>query len=386
MMTHLISERYKTLPSSEFAKILEIASESKDVISLGPGEPDFVTPKPILDHIKKNLDRNTHYSSPEGKRELREAIVKNLKKENKITADPDQIIVTGGSTESLYLASLVTIDPGEEVVVPDPGFLDYTPMVESITGNAVPLALTEENGFEFDADEAKKIVGNKTKAIIINTPSNPTGRIFKRKTLEEVADFAVDNKLKVFSDEAYEKFVYGKSKHISIGSLNGMGDYVITFKTFSKSYAMTGFRVGYAVGNKDVISAMTRMHLYTSISAPTISQEAALFALSKGGASIKKMVAEYDRRRMMMMRRLDEIDGVTYLEPEGAFYIFPNIKSFNMSSVKFSHALLKKAKVLVVPGNEFGKNGEGHVRLSYATSYEKIEQAMDRIEKAVSSF
>ena len=379
-----ISERYFELPSSEFAQILRKAEEDKKIISLGPGEPDFTTPKHVIKFAKKKLDQGyTHYSPPQGRYDLREAIVKKLKKDNKINVSPDDIIVTCGSQEALFLATLALVDPGEKIIVPNPGFLAYIPMVESVTGTQLSLPLLEEDGFELNPDRIEDLIDNRTQVLLINTPGNPTGRILKRKTLEELADIVIEHDLKVFSDEAYEHFVYDNNKHISIGSLNGMKKYVLTFQSFSKTYAMPGFRVGYAAGPREIIQTMARLHLYCGLCAPTISQLAASEALKGSQKCVRDMKKEYDRRRKLVIKRLRQIPGITCLVPEGAFYTFPNIKSFGVSSVKFADFLLKKAKVLVVPGTEFGKYGEGYIRISYATSYEKIEMAFDKIEKAI---
>ena len=384
IIEHGISERYFELPSSEFARIMKTAEEDRNVISLGPGEPDFTTPRHIIKFAKKKLDQGyTHYSPPQGRSDLREIIAKKLKKDNKINLSPDEIIVTCGSQEALFLATLALVDPGEKIIVPNPGFLAYIPMVESVTGTQISIPLLEENGFELNPDEVEKLIDNRTQVLLINTPGNPTGRILKKKTLEELADIVIDHDLKVFSDEAYEKFVYDDKKHISIGSLNGMKKHVLTFQSFSKAYAMPGWRVGYAAGPKEIIQCMTRMHLYCGLCAPTISQLAALEALKRSQKCVRDMKKEYDRRRKLVIKRLRQIPSITCLIPEGAFYAFPNVKSFGVSSVKFADFLLKKAKVLVVPGTEFGKYGEGYIRISYATSYEKIEVAFNRIENAI---
>jgi len=381
-----ISERFFELPTSKFAEIMKVASEDKDVISLGPGEPDFTTPKHIIQFAKKKLDEGyTHYSPPQGRLDLREAITKKLKKDNKIHATPNEIIITCGSQEALFLATLALVDPGEKIIIPNPGFLAYIPMVEAVTGTEVSIPLLEENGFELNPDTVKELIDNRTQVLLINTPGNPTGRILKRKTLEELADIVIENDLKVFSDEAYEKFVYDDNKHISMASLNGMDKHVITFQSFSKSYAMAGWRVGYAVGPKDVIKSMTRIHLYCGLCSPTISQLAALEALRGNQKCVEDMRKEYDRRRKLIIKRLNEMN-ISCLKPEGAFYAFPNIRPFGKSSVEFADSLFNKAKVLVVPGTEFGKHGEGYVRLSYATSYDKIVKAMNRIEKVVRKF
>jgi len=381
---HGISERFFELPSSEFTQIMKTAGEDKKVISLGPGEPDFTTPKHIIQFAKKKLDQGyTHYSPPQGRIELREAIAKKLKKDNKINVSPDEIIVTCGSQEALFLATLALVDPGEKIIVPNPGFLAYIPMVESITGTQISISLLEEDGFEVNPDKVEELIDNRTQVLLINSPGNPTGRVLKKKTLEELADIVIEHDLKVFSDEAYEKFIYDNKKHISMGSLNGMKKNVLTFQSFSKSYAMPGWRVGYAAGPKEIIQCMTRLHLYCGLCSPTISQLAALEALRRSQKCVMDMKKEYDKRRKLIIKRLKQIPGITCLIPEGAFYAFPNIKSFGVSSVKFTHFLLKKAKVLTVPGTEFGKYGEGYIRISYATSYEKIEIAFNRIEKAI---
>lgn len=380
----IISEREEELPVSTIGELIRIAEESKGIISLGPGEPDFDTPKHIVYFACKKLREGyTHYSPPAGRSELREAIAKKLKKENKIEAAPDQIVVTVGSTEAIMMALMCTIDPGEGVLVPDPGFLAYKPIAEILNGMPLCVPHFEEDGFQFNLDEAKRVIlPEKTNIMIVNTPSNPTGVVFGRKTLEEIADFLCEYDLLAISDEAYEKFVYSGEKHISLGSLNGMGNRVLTLHSFSKTYAMPGFRVGYAAGPENIINAMKKIHIYTSVCAPTVSQEAALAALKGPQKSVAMMVKEYDRRRKLINRRLNEIPGFSCIEPKGAFYAFPNIKGFGMNSLAFSKWLLKEAKVAVVPGTEFGKNGEGYVRCSFATSYEKIEKALDRIEDA----
>lgn len=380
-----IAKREWQLPKTEFTKIMEIAEEAKDVISLGPGEPDFTTPRHIINFAKKKLDQGyTHYSSPDGRDELKELVAKKLKKENGIDVPPERIVVTAGSQEALFLALMVLVDPTEQVLVPDPGFLAYKPMVEVLDGVAASLPLHENEGFQVNPDRIKELIEpGKTKVLIINSPSNPTGTVLKKKVLEEIADVAVENNLVIFSDEAYEKFVYDGAKHVSVGSLNGMENYVVTFHSFSKTYAMPGWRVGYAAGPPDIINAMVRCHLYTSVCASTISQLAAAQALKGPQKEIGKMRREYDRRRKMLIKRLNEIPKISCLKPEGAFYAFPNITRLNMSSLQVSHLFLNKAKVLVVPGSEFEKYGEGYIRISYATSYEKIKQALDRIEKLV---
>ncbi len=385
MIRHIISEREEELPASMIGKLLKIAEERKDIISLGPGEPDFDSPGNIIKAVKKRLEQKyTHYSPPGGRTELKETIIKKLGKENRIKTMPENIIVTTGSTEAILLALMCTIDPGEGVLLPDPGFLAYKPTVEILNGIPLSVPLYEEDGFEFTTERMEKtIIPEKTNVLIINTPSNPTGTVFSRKRLEEIADFAREHELLVISDEAYEKFVYDDARHISIGSLNGMAEYVLTLHSFSKTYAMPGFRIGYAAGPENLVRAMTKLHTFTSICAPTLSQMAAMDALKGSQAAVEKMRREYDRRRRMVVKRINEIPGVSCIMPKGAFYAFPNIKGFGMKSLNFSEWLLRRSKVAVVPGTEFGRMGEGYIRISYATSYEKIESAMNKIERAV---
>jgi len=379
-----ISERELELPKTQFVEIMKIAEERKDIISLGPGEPDFNTPKHIRDFAKKQLDKGqTHYTPIGGITEVKEAFAKKLKRENKIDVDPEkQIIVTVGAKEGILLSLMALMDPGDSAIVPNPGYVAYIPIIDTLNGRPHSLHLKPEENWEYDLDRAKKLLTDKTTLLILNSPSNPTGTVFSRKRLEEIADFAVDNCLIVLSDEAYERFVYDKAKHVSIGSLNGMENHALSLFSFSKTYAMPGFRVGYAAGPSDIIQAMTRLKLGTTLSTPTISQLAAKFAVESTQRPVQEMLREYSRRRKLILQRLKEI-GFDCTKPEGAFYLFPSIKKFGMSSTGFSKLLLEKAKVLVVPGTEFGKYGEGFVRMSYATEYHKIEEAMDRVEKVV---
>jgi aminotransferase len=337
----------------------------------------------VIAAAKKWLSKGyTHYSPLQGRLDLRKAIAKKVKRENKIDATAEEVVVTCGSKEAILLSMLSTLDPGDEVIVPDPGYVAYKPIAKMI--NAVPLSLRfkEEDGFDIPLDEMKNLVTEKTRLLVLNSPCNPTGAVFKKKRLEEIADFVVEKNLTVLTDEAYEKLVYDDAKHVSFASLNGMKEYTITAQTFSKSYAMTGFRVGYAVAPEKIIREMAEFKLCTTLSAPTVSQLAAIEAFKAEGY-VKKMRREYDRRRKMMVKRLNELPNVHCLKPKGAFYAFPNISELGMGCEKFSDFLLKKAKVLVVPGTEFGRYGEGYVRMSYATSYEKIKEAMDRIERAI---
>lgn len=385
MLRNIIAERFEELPTLTIGRFLKIAAERKDVISLGPGEPDFDSPPHIIKAAKKCLDeRYTHYSPPGGRLGYKEAIIKKLKKENKIKTAPENIISTTGSTEGILLSLMCTVDPGEGVLIPDPGFLAYKPTVEVLNGMPLPVPLLEEDGFQINTEKMEKvIIPEKTRAIIVNTPSNPTGTVFGKKMLEEIADFAREHDILIIADEAYEKFVYDDAKHISIGSLNGMEDYVMTLHSFSKTYAMPGFRIGYAAGPEKIVEAMTKLHIFTTLCSPTISQVTATEALNGDQGCVERMCKEYDKRRKMIIKRVNEIPGFSCPTPKGAFYAFVNVKTFGMNSLAFSEWILKNAKVAVIPGTEFGKFGEGYIRLSYATSYDLIDKALDRIEKAV---
>ena len=381
-----VSDREKDMPKGVIGKLLRIASEEPKVISLGPGEPDFITPKPILSRIPKIIsnrknNRVTHYSSPQGVLELREAIAKKLRKDNKIKANPDEIFVTGGSEAALFSGFLCALDPKDRVAVQSPGYLGYIPGIELVSAIPDDVPLREDDNFEIDPDEIRKRIKKKTKVIMLNTPSNPTGTVISKKVLEEVADIAVDNDCYVFCDEAYEKLVYDK-KHVSMGSFNGMKDYVVTFQSFSKSYAMCGFRLGYAHGPKELIKAMAHSMHYINICAPHLSQQLGIEALKLKKKYIDNMLKEYRRRRDFIVKRLNEV-GLRTRVPDATFYSFSSIDNFSKDSFKFSNMLLKKAKVAVVPGREFGKYGEGYIRCSYATDYKLIGKALDRIEKVL---
>jgi len=381
-----VAERAKVIEESRIAESLKILESRPEIISLGAGEPDFPAPPSVIKAAQQALSKGyTHYAPLKGKSELREAIAEKLKKENKIDASPDEVIVCCGSKEAILLAMLATVDVGEEVIVPDPGYLAYRPMAEMVGGKAVSLQLREEDGFELNPDAVKKLITDKTRLLVINSPSNPTGNVFRKKLWEEIADIIVDKQLYALCDEAYEKLVYEDAEHVSLGSLNGMEKYVITVQTFSKTYAMCGFRVGYAVAPPELIKEMVEFKICTTISAPTAFQMAAVEALKSKATQkyVEEMRREYDRRRKLLIKRLNEIDRITFTVPKGAFYFFPNITELRMSSEEAVDFLLKKAKVLMVPGTEFGKYGEGYVRLSYATAYEKIVEAMDRIENAL---
>jgi len=379
-MVH-ISERDLQLPHVEFPEIFRRVANDKSIISLGPGEPDFSTPAPLLAYGRKVFDKSTHYSEPRGMLLLREAIVKKLERENNIKTDSDNIMVTCGSQEAIFSALLASVDPTEQVLVPSPGYAGYTPAIDLVSATPVFVPLKEEDEWELNPDVLKRHIDKqRSKVLILNSPSNPTGGVMSRKIMEEVCDIAIENDLIIFSDEAYEHILYDGAKHLSIGSLNGMQDRVLTFQTFSKSYAMCGFRLGYCAGPKKLIAEMNKDHHYITLGAPTISQMMGVKALQLPKKYIDCMVKDYKKRRDLIVPRLNEI-GMPTLNPRGAFYTFSNISNYSKNSSQFAHKLINEAKVAVIPGTEFGPFGEGYIRCSFATEYHKIEAALDRMEK-----
>jgi aminotransferase len=379
-----LARRSKVIEHTWIEDSLKIIEDHPETISLGAGEPDFKAPPNVVKAAEKFLEQGyTHYSPQEGRHELREAISKKLKKENKIEASPNEIIVTCGSNEAILLSMMTAIDPGSEVIITDPSYPAYRPMVEALSCKAVPLPLEEEDDFEIHPEVLKKKINSKTKLLVLSNPSNPTGTVFSKKKLEEIADVIIEKNIIALVDEAYEKLIYHNAVHTSLASLNGMENHVITTQSFSKSYAMCGFRIGYAVASEKIGKEIREFKTLSTLSAPTAFQLAAVEALKNSGKYVEKMRREYDRRRRLMSSRIDEIEKITHNNPKGAFYIFSNIKETGMKSEKFANFILKHAKVIVIPGTEFGKNSEGFVRFSYAESYEKIEKAMDRIEKAL---
>lgn len=383
-MKEFISLRKKELPGTQMIKLVHLAEEAKGVISLGIGEPDFRAPRHIREAVKRALDdEKTNYSPVAGVKELKEAISRKLRKENKINAESNQIIVTCGSTEAIFLSFATLLNPGEDILIPDPSFLSYRPQAFMLGGYPVPIPLKEEDGFSLTGEMVTDAIRdpNRTKALVLCNPSNPTGTVMSRKALEEIADVAVEKDLFVVVDEAYEHFVYD-TKHVSFASLNGMAERTVTLQSFSKTYAMPGLRVGYAVGPRPIIKAMTELHIYTTLAAPTPNQYGALAALRGLQKSVETMRREYDRRRKLICKRIREVGGLSLPEtPKGAFYTFPSVH-FGMGSFDTAAWLLREARVVTMPGTEFGRGGEGFIRFSYATSYEKIGEAFDQIEKA----
>ncbi len=377
----MISKRVKEIPFSGIRKFFELVQKSEDVVSLGVGEPDFPTPEPLKDAGIRAIENDyTSYTSNYGLLELRQEIAGKLKEENNIVRDPEsEILVTAGVSEALDVAVRATINPGEEVLIPEPAYVAYKPNVWFVGGNPVAVPTYEENEFRVRGRDIKKRITKKTKGILIASPNNPTGSVLKKKDLEDICDIAVEHDLVVYSDELYEELIYDGGQHHSIGSFNGMEDRTITLNGFSKAFAFTGWRLGYVAGNPEVIEAMMKIHQYTMLCAPTISQYAALAAF-RHKDHVKDMVKQYDRRRRLLVKGLDSLPKMHCIMPKGAFYAFPCIRETGLTSEEFAERLLKEAKVAVVPGNTFGECGEGYLRCSYSVSRENISEAINRME------
>ena len=382
---HYLSKRVAGLKPSGIRKFFDIAATMKDVISLGIGEPDFTTPEPILQAgIRSLQEGETHYTSNWGKIELRQAIADNLKKLYGVSYNPEnEVIATVGVSEALYLTMVAILDPGDEVIIPTPCFVSYQAEVLLAGGVPVEIPAKLENNFQVDPDEIRAAITPRTKVIFVAYPSNPTGAVAERETLMQIATIAEQNDLLIISDEIYDRLVYG-FEHVCVPALSeSIKRRTILLGGFSKDYAMTGWRIGYACGPADIIKGLVRIHQYTIMSAPTTAQDAALEALKSGNTYVEEMVTEYDRRRKLLVNGLNRL-GLSTFEPRGAFYAFPNIRASGMDDETFAETLLKEEGVAVVPGNAFGPGGEGFVRACYATSYEKIEEAVRRMERFMS--
>ncbi len=379
----LLSSVVRDIPPSGIRKFFDIAAEMKDAISLGVGEPDFVTPWHIRDKGIHSLQKGkTHYTSNKGLKELRQEISNYLERRFNLTYDAlTQSIVTVGGSEAIDLLFRAVIDPGDEVIIPEPSFVCYAPLTRLAGGIPVPLDTKAENNFKITAAELSAAITPKTKVLVLPYPNNPTGGIMTREDLEGIAEVIRKSNILVLSDEIYAELTYGR-KHCSIAEIDGMYERTVLVSGFSKAYAMTGWRLGYACGHPGIISEMTKIHQYGIMSAPTTAQYAAIEALKNGDADIEVMRDEYDDRRRLIVGGFNAM-GLDCFEPEGAFYAFPCIKSTGLTSNDFCEKLLYSKKVAVVPGNAFGASGEGHIRCSYAYSLDSINEALNRIEAFV---
>jgi aminotransferase len=385
MPERFVAEKVKSIPPSGIRKFFDLVLEMDGVISLGVGEPDFVTPWHIREACIYSLEKGvTSYTSNYGLLELRELISKCYRKDHSVNYDPrNEILITTGVSEAADLAFRAVINPGDEVIVPEPCYVSYKPSVSLAGGKPIPVPTYQENEFRVTADQIKKNITKKTKALVLSYPNNPTGAVMRRKDLEEIADVVNENDLVVISDEVYGKLTYDGS-HTCFSTLPGLKERSIILNGFSKSHAMTGLRLGYAVGSEALIAAMTKIHQYAMLCAPVTAQMGGIEALKNGDGEMQKMAREYDRRRRLVVSGLNKM-GLDCFEPMGAFYAFPCIKSTGLTSGEFAERLLKEQKVAVVPGDVFGECGEGYLRCSYATSREQLVEALARIEAFLDS-
>lgn len=372
----------RDIKPSGIRRFFDIAATMDDVISLGVGEPDFPTPWHIRRAGIKSLENSkTRYTSNAGLMELREEICKYIARRYSVNYDPKtEVLVTVGGSEGIDGAIRALVAPGDEVIIPQPSFVCYEPIVRLAGGIPVIVELKAENDFRLTANELRAAISDKTKALVFPFPSNPTGAIMEREDLESIAEVLRDTNICVISDEIYSELTYGDRRHVSIASIDGMRERTVLINGFSKSYSMTGWRMGYACAPAPIISQMTKIHQFAIMSAPTTSQYAAVDALKNGDDDVERMVAEYDMRRRLVVNGFNKI-GMPCFEPRGAFYCFPSIKKTGMTSEEFCEKLLMSKKVAVVPGSAFGQCGEGFVRVSYCYSTEHIKEALSRIEE-----
>jgi aminotransferase len=382
-MREVLAARVRSVPPSGIRKFFDIIATMDDVISLGVGEPDFTTPAHITQAGIASLERGeTSYTSNSGVLELRQELSKHLTRLYGMEYDPaEELLITVGVSEALFLALLSVVDPGDEVIVPEPCFVSYRPGVIFAGGTPVTVEATVENGFEITAEDIERAVTPKTKALLIGYPNNPTGAVMSRQRLSEIATLAEKHDLVVLSDEIYDRLVYGV-EHVCFSSLPSMRERTVLLGGFSKAYAMTGWRLGYAAAPAEILDGMRKAHQYIIMCAPVTAQVAGIEALRRGEEAVQEMRREYDQRRRVIVDGLNSI-GLPCVEPRGAFYAFPSIQNTSLSSEEFSERLLFEQKVAVVPGTAFGECGEGFVRCAYATSLVDIEEALGRMEDFV---
>ena len=382
-MRNPLSKKVTEIKPSGIRKFFDLVSEMKDAISLGVGEPDFETPWHIRDEGIYAFERGrTFYTANAGLKDLRTEINNYLQRRQGLSYNPDnEIVVTVGGSEAIDIALRAMLNAGDEVIIPQPSYVSYEPCTVLADGVPVIINLKAENEFRLTAEELENAITDKTKVLILPFPNNPTGSIMEKEDLESIAKVIIKHDIFVISDEIYSELSY-KNKHISIASIDGMKERTILINGFSKSYAMTGWRLGYACGNKDIIAQMTKIHQYAIMCAPTISQYAAVDALKNGDEDVEKMKKSYNQRRRFLMNAFKEMD-LECFEPFGAFYVFPCIKEFGMTSEEFATRFLEEEKVAAIPGTALGDSGEGYLRISYAYSLEKLKIAMDRLKNFV---
>ena len=382
-MTKELSKKVLEIKPSGIRKFFDLVSEMKDVISLGVGEPDFDTPWHVREEGIYSLEKGkTFYTSNSGLKPLRQEISNYINRTQGIEYNPNnEIIVTVGGSEAIDIGIKALVNDGDEVIIPQPSYVSYVPCTLLANAKPVIIKLKEENEFRLTSDDLKAAITNKTKILILPFPNNPTGSIMEKKDLEEIAKIIIENDIYVISDEIYSELTY-KNKHISIAAINGMKERTILINGFSKAYAMTGWRLGYACAPAEIIKQMTKIHQYTIMCAPTTSQYAAVEALKNGDADTIIMRQSYNQRRRFLLNAFNEMN-IKCFEPFGAFYVFPSIKEFGMTSEEFATKLLQEEKVAAVPGTAFGDSGEGHLRISYAYSLDNLKKAMERFKRFV---
>ncbi|MFZ2330403.1 MAG: pyridoxal phosphate-dependent aminotransferase [Atribacterota bacterium] len=382
-----LNQNLKKVKPSGIRKLFDLAQNRKDVISFGIGEPDFITPAHVREAAKQAIDDGyTHYTPNAGFYDLRKALAEKLTEVNKIPVKAEQVIVTAGGTQALFSAFYVLLNPEDELIVPDPGFLVYGSQVILAGGNPVYLPIREKNAFQIDPDELKSLITSKTRAILINSPSNPTGMVIKDDVLKEIAKIAIEHNLLVISDELYEDILFDGKEHISIASFPGMAERTISIFGFSKSYAMTGWRLAYLVCPEFLVNEIIKVQQNTSVCPNSVTQRAALYGLQHKDETeleIEKMRKAYQERRDILVAGLNEIEGFHCLIPEGAFYAFPNITKTGKSSEELSMYLLDHCGVVTVPGDAFGQYGKGFLRFSFATSIDMIKKGIEQIKKGI---
>ncbi len=379
-----MSEKIVTIPPSGIRKFFDIVSEMKDAISLGVGEPDFDTPWHIREEGIYSLEKGrTFYTGNAGLRELRVEIHNYLKRRYEMAYDPDdEILVTVGGSEAIDIALRAMLDPGDEVLVPQPSSVSYVPCTVLAGGAAVPICLEEKDQFRLTPEKLREKITPKSKILVMPFPNNPTGAIMARPELEAIAEIVKEHDLFVLSDEIYSELTYGPNGHVSIASLPGMKERTVLINGFSKAFAMTGWRLGYACAPPLILKQMLKIHQFAIMCAPTTSQYAAIDAMKNSDGDVGYMRESYDQRRRYLLHAFQEM-GLECFEPLGAFYAFPSIKRFGMTSDQFANELLKEEKVAVVPGGAFGDSGEGYLRVSYAYSLKSLKEALGRIQRFV---
>ena len=381
-----VSKIADSIKPSGIRKFFDIVSEMPDAISLGVGEPDFETPWHVVDEGIYSLERGkTFYTSNSGLKELRQEICKWYGRKYNVKYEPEsESIITVGGSEGIDLALRALLNPGDEVIIPEPCYVSYVPCAALAGGVPVTIDLKNENHFKLTAEELEAAITEKTKVLILSFPNNPTGAVMSREDLLPIAELCRKHDIYVISDEIYSELTYSEQGHFSIGALPDMKERTIIVNGFSKAYAMTGWRLGYALAPEKIAKLMTKIHQFCIMCAPTTSQYAAIEAVKNGDKDIAVMRKSYDERRRFLYKRLNDM-GMPAFEPMGAFYIFPSIQRFGMTSDEFATELLKQQKLAVVPGNAFGDSGEGFIRISYAYSIDRLREAMDRIEQFIST-